>query len=84
MILGHDSDTGEEVLQRSLLDTTFSLTSLSAHTEQKKHRISSEAGNKEQQDTKKHKTFTVTPLLQGRALPGIKNAASARSELPQD
>lgn len=64
--------------------TTFSLTSLSAHTEQKEHRVSSEAGDKQQQDTKKRKTFTITPLLQGSALSGFKDATSARSRLPQD
>lgn len=42
--------TGKEKFQRSLLDKSFSLTSLNAHTEQKKHRVRGKAGNDQQQD----------------------------------
>lgn len=46
-------DIREEVFHRSMVDKSFSLTSLSAHTEQKKYRVRSKAGNNQQQDTEK-------------------------------
>lgn len=52
-------DKTEEVFQSSLSDKSFSLTSLSAHTEQKKHGVRSKAGNNQQQDTENHKIFTI-------------------------
>lgn len=52
-------DKTEEIFQSSLLNKSFALTSLSAHTEQEKHRVRSKAGNNQQQDTKNHKIFTI-------------------------
>jgi len=65
-------------------DKSSSLTSLSAHTEQKKHRVRSKTGNNQQQDTKKHKTDTIEGLSQYNELSTLKNAISARCELPRD
>lgn len=74
-------DKAEEILQSSLSDKLFSLTSLSAHTEQKKHRVRSKAGNNQQQDTKNHKIFTIKALLQYNALSSFRNATFARTKL---